>query len=79
MSIGRVVTRTHGQGHGAVLLAKGIETARELFGADAIRISSQCQARGFYEKFGFRQVTGEYLEDNIPHIGMLLTLNPGSK
>jgi ElaA protein len=35
-------------------------------------IEAQSYAREFYEKFGFRQVSEEYLEDGIPHIQMIL-------
>ena len=36
-----------------------------------IRIDAQAYARRLYENLGFRQTTEEFLEDGIPHIGML--------
>ena len=40
-------------------------------GKGPLRIEAQTYAKGFYEKFGFRQVSEEFLEDGIPHIQML--------
>ena len=34
-------------------------------------IGAQVQAQPFYESVGFCQISGEYLEDGIPHIYML--------
>ena len=75
-SIGRVITtaRGRGKGLGYIIINEGIRVARECFGADAITISAQCQARGFYEKFGFKAVSEQYLEDDIPHVRMVLEL-----
>lgn len=36
-----------------------------------IHISAQTYLQPFYEQYGFRQVTEMYLEDGLPHIGML--------
>ena len=71
-SIGRVLTTERGKGYGEKIFAKGIEIAREKFNADKIRIGAQLYAKGFYERFGFRQVSEKYLEDGIYHIEMLL-------
>ncbi len=76
-SIGRVITTAKGRGRGIglILLREGIRVARERFCANAITISAQCQARGFYEKAGFVAVSEEqYLEDGIPHVKMQLWL-----
>ena len=70
-SLGRVVTRARGQGLGAQLLDRGLQTAEAWLGAGPIRIEAQTYAKGFYAKFGFRQVSQEFLEDGIPHIQML--------
>ena len=37
-----------------------------------IHISAQCYLTKFYEDFGFEIVGESYLEDDIPHIGMIL-------
>ncbi|MPN52573.1 hypothetical protein SDC9_200235 [bioreactor metagenome] len=52
-------------------MERGIQVAREQFMAREIRIEAQSYAKGFYERFGFRQVSDEFLEDGIPHIEML--------
>lgn len=37
-----------------------------------IKIGAQNYLRSFYESFGFEAVSDVYLEDNIPHIDMIL-------
>lgn len=70
-SIGRVLTVKRGAGLGLRLMEEAIRLAGEKFGPGPIRIEAQKYAQGFYEKLGFRQVSGEFLEDGIPHIQML--------
>lgn len=72
VSIGRVLTRNRGAGLGRRILLEGIRVAAEHLHADKIRIGAQVYAKAFYEKVGFRQVSEEYLEDEIPHIEMML-------
>lgn len=72
VTIGRVIAVRRGQGLGAEIFKAGIETAREKFGAKKIQIAAQCQARGFYEKFGFRQISEEFMDVGIAHIHMEL-------
>ena len=71
-SIGRVVSRKRRCGLATSLLREGIRAAREVFGAQSVRIGAQVYARRLYEGVGFRQVSEEFLEDGIPHIEMLL-------
>ena len=71
VSIGRVISLKRRQGLGTKLMAEGIRVAKEKFGATKIKIGAQCYAKPFYEGCGFRQISGEYLEDGIPHIYML--------
>lgn len=71
-SIGRVLTTERGKGYGDLIFEKGIEIARERLNADKIRIGAQLYAKGFYERFGFRQISDKYLEDGIYHIEMIL-------
>lgn len=73
-SIGRVLTVKRGCGLGKKLMLEGIRIAKEKLCAEKIRIEAQSYAKGFYEKVGFLQVSGEFLEDGIPHIEMLLEL-----
>lgn len=74
VSIGRVLTVDRGCHLGAKIIAEGIKVAKERFQADKIRISAQLYAKGFYEKAGFKQVSDEYLEDDIVHVAMVLEL-----
>jgi ElaA protein len=74
VSIGRVVTSpaARGTGAGKMLMEKSIETCRQLFGNQAIKIGAQSYLLKFYEGFGFRSTGEAYLEDGIPHTAMLL-------
>jgi ElaA protein len=75
-AIGRVVTAQSARGAGV-----GQELMRQCMNyfadqrIDSVRISAQSYLKKFYEGFGFRQVSEEYLEDNIPHIEMLFQHN----
>ena len=57
VSIGRVVTAP--------------EARRFGYGKAPVKISAQAYLIGFYASFGFKTVGEEYLEDGIPHIGMV--------
>lgn len=72
VSIGRVLTTERGIGLGNRILSEGIRVARERMKADRIVIEAQSYAKEYYEKFGFIQISEEYLEDGIPHIQMIL-------
>ncbi len=74
VSIGRVIALKRHCGLGREIVQEGIRVAQEKLQASAIRIGAQVYAKGFYEKFGFQQVSQEYLEDGILHIEMLLEL-----
>lgn len=73
ISIGRVVVkpihRSTGLGHQAMV--KAIDYIEEHNTQKAIRISAQTYLKKFYESHGFKQVGEGYLEDGLPHIGML--------
>ena len=71
VAIGRVVTARRNKGYGRLILKKGIEVAEKLFNADTIYLEAQTYARGFYELEGFRQVSEEFIMDDIPHVRML--------
>jgi ElaA protein len=74
ISIGRVLTTERGMGFGNVILREGIRVAKEMMNADKIKIEAQSYAKGYYEKFGFKQISDEFLEDGIPHIKMILDI-----
>ncbi len=72
-SIGRVVNseRVRGKGMGRKLMQQCLAEMQKLCPGDDIKISAQVYLIKFYESLGFRTVGSEYLEDDIPHIGML--------
>lgn len=74
VSIGRIITVRRGQGYGAEIMREGIKFAKKQYNADKIKIMAQCQAKGFYEKFGFKQCSEPFLDDGILHIDMILEL-----
>jgi ElaA protein len=72
-SIGRVVSspKYRRTGAGRELMQRSIENTFILFNCNAIKIGAQLYLKKFYESLGFVQSSGEYLEDNIPHIEMI--------
>lgn len=77
-SIGRVVTSpsVRGTGIGRELMKQSIAKTRELFGNLPIRIGAQLYLLEFYKSLGFQQISDIYLEDDIQHVEMLLSI-PG--
>jgi len=73
-SIGRVLTTKIGRGTGTgkILLLKGIQQTHALYPTYNIRIGAQQYLEQFYASFGFLTVSGMYLEDDIPHVEMLM-------
>ena len=74
MAIGRVISAKRGCGLGYKIFKSGIQAAQDIFGAKTIKIEAQTYAKGFYERFGFKQSSEEFLEDGIEHIEMTLNL-----
>lgn len=75
-AIGRVLTSkaARGTGIGHELLRRGIEACEKAWPNHAIHLSAQEHLQNYYAKQGFKTVTEMYLEDEIPHIGMLRPL-----
>ncbi|MEZ5047104.1 MAG: GNAT family N-acetyltransferase [Chitinophagaceae bacterium] len=74
-SIGRVVTSpaVRGQEIGKKLMQCAIEETIKLYNK-SIKISAQAHLQKFYQSFGFQTVSEEYLEDDIPHVAMVLSI-----
>ncbi len=70
--IGRVITLRRGEGLGLLLLRAAVREAFDFFGAEKIYLEAQKYAEGFYERAGFRTVSGEFPVDGIPHVEMIL-------
>ena len=71
VKIGRVVTLRHGEGLGRKLMEYALPIVRKE-GYKKVYIEAQEYALGFYEKFGFKVVSGLFMIDNIPHKAMEL-------
>jgi ElaA protein len=72
-SIGRVVVKQseRGTGLGQEMMEEAKRHIVKEWGAKKIKISAQSYLQRFYESLGFEIVTEMYLEDGIPHHGML--------
>ena len=72
-SIGRVVVKQseRGTGLGIEMMQSAKNYIVNELGAQKIKISAQSYLQRFYENLGFEIVTEMYLEDGIPHFGML--------
>jgi ElaA protein len=73
-SIGRVAVAIdqRGKGYGKKLMVYCIEECRKRYGQVPIRISAQSYLEKFYTELGFVSTGKRYLEDNIPHLEMVL-------
>ncbi|OLF50996.1 GNAT family N-acetyltransferase [Pseudomonas chlororaphis] len=70
--IGRVVIapQARGQGLGHELMEHALKQAEKHWPQMPIYLSAQAHLQGYYGRYGFVVVGEEYLEDDIPHIGM---------
>ena len=75
-SIGRVVVSPAYRrfGYGRKLMEQSIEFSLENFNCKKITISAQYYLEKFYQSLGFMTIGESYLEDNLPHIKMQLTV-----
>lgn len=74
ISIGRVFVKKEyrGQGMAEELLKKGLDFIQNELKETIVKIQAQDYLRKFYSYFGFQAISEAYLEDNIPHVDMLL-------
>ncbi|MCH9659669.1 MAG: GNAT family N-acetyltransferase [Bacteroidetes bacterium] len=72
-SIGRVVVpmdyRKDGYGHD--IMKASLKAIKDTYGHGVIKLSAQIYLVKFYESHGFATTGESYLEDGIPHIGMV--------
>ena len=73
-SIGRIVTSRsiRGKKFGHDLVNFSIKVCQKNFSGQPIKISAQAHLEMFYNKHKFKATGEAYLEDDIPHIGMIL-------
>ena len=69
--VGRVAVcqDCRGRGLGAAVMAEA-EKAAAARGGSRMALSAQVQAKGFYERLGYVQTGGEYLDEHCPHVDM---------
>ncbi|EAR02814.1 GNAT family N-acetyltransferase [Maribacter sp. HTCC2170] len=72
-SIGRVVVKENERkyGYGYDIMNASIKAVQDNFNKTTIHLSAQTYLKKFYNSLGFKEIGEEYLEDGIPHIGML--------
>ncbi|HWK22504.1 MAG TPA: GNAT family N-acetyltransferase [Ureibacillus sp.] len=73
-SIGRVLVKKEyrGQGIAQELVKKSLDFIQQELKETTVKIQAQDYLRKFYGSFGFQAISETYLEDNIPHVDMLL-------
>ncbi len=73
ISIGRVSVKKgyRGKGIAREMLVKAIDFIENNLNEKAIKIQAQSYLLDFYSSLGFKLISEEYLEDNIPHIDMI--------
>ncbi len=73
-AIGRVAVKKleRKYGYGKQIMKASIAAVRNHFKESVMRVSAQLYLERFYHSLGFEQVAEGYLEDGIPHIGMVL-------
>ncbi len=74
VKIGRVLVNKESrkEGLGKQLITKALGICNEQFPNQSVFAQAQAYLKPFYAFFGFKAISNEYLEDNIPHIDMLL-------
>ncbi len=72
-AIGRVVVRQgyRKKSYGHDILKASVTAIEKRFKTGRIKLSAQRYLTKFYETHGFQQIGEGYLEDGIPHIGMI--------
>lgn len=69
-SIGRVIAAKRRSGLGTQIVSATIQTIKEKFHTQTIKIEAQTYVKSLYEKLGFTQISDQFLEDGIPHVLM---------
>ena len=75
VSLGRIATaKTHRQhGLGKLLLTTALQQCELHWPQQDIQIGAQVYLINFYQRFGFKRHSADYLEDDIKHLDMLLS------
>lgn len=72
-SIGRVIVKENERKYryGYDIMEASIKAIKDYYNETKIKISAQVYLKKFYNNLGFKETDEEYLEDGIPHVGML--------
>lgn len=72
--IGRVASVIKGKGYASKLLKEATQFIKIDLQKEQVKLSAQSYVIPLYEKAGFKVVSEEYLDVNIPHVDMVLDL-----
>lgn len=74
LSIGRVLVKKEYRGRKLAqqMMEHALQFIQNELNETTVKIQAQEYLRKFYRSFGFEAISETYLEDNIPHIDMLL-------
>ena len=75
VKIGRILSMTHGVGHGSILMRAAMAEIQTKMNAHTITIHAQKHAEGFYKKHGFLVCSDDFWEEGVLHVGMRLPLD----
>ena len=72
VKLGRVIVHPdyRGQGLGDQLIKEALSVCQDLFANKKVYAQAQAHLEKFYAAHGFKAISEEYLEDNIPHLDM---------
>lgn len=72
-SIGRVLVAESYRGYGYArdIMTRAIDYIQNEWGERRIKLQAQLYLEKFYASLGFKRITNEYVEDNIPHVDMI--------
>lgn len=73
-SLGRILVKKEyrRQGIAEELVKRGLTFIHDELKEKKVKIQAQSYLHTFYQSFGFHAISEEYLEDDIPHIDMVL-------
>ena len=74
VKLGRVLTLKHGNGIGKDLLEQSLIAIKGKMKCKKICMDAQKYAVGFYEKFGFKVTSEDFLEEGVVHNTMELKI-----
>lgn len=71
--IGRVIVKENERKYryGYTIMEASIKAIKDYYNESKIKISAQVYLKKFYNNLGFIETGEEYLEDGIPHMGMV--------